>query len=226
MIILTIKQLKRRVIQGLAEPELFYMPWGKKEENNGTLVVNTFFYDYYDMNISEFVGKGDPCYTQIVIKRIKDNQILYCDKYFSALATVHTINSIPYGEYSVRVIRSRYGALLDNKEHYIKIDKDKTEYDIYLGWIMLKVEQYFDNEQLPYRVENNKDNLVEINNVNYRGGVKYKFFDLDNQTLLHTDEYLYNRTQDYFSNFEDSIFHGNVHYRAGWWQDVNCVWGA
>ena len=43
MIILTIKQLKRRVIQGLAEPELFYMPWEKKEKEKDKIHLATTF---------------------------------------------------------------------------------------------------------------------------------------------------------------------------------------
>lgn len=38
MIILTIKQLKRRVVQGLVEPELAYMPWGKKKESEPMII--------------------------------------------------------------------------------------------------------------------------------------------------------------------------------------------
>lgn len=50
MIILTIKQLKRRVVQGLVEPELFYMPWGKKNypEIKDVIKMATTFYRISD----------------------------------------------------------------------------------------------------------------------------------------------------------------------------------
>lgn len=50
MIVLTIKQLKRRVVQGLVEPELFYMPLGKKTKPETKDVINmaTTFYRIHD----------------------------------------------------------------------------------------------------------------------------------------------------------------------------------
>ena len=48
VIILTIKQLKRRVVQGLAEPELFYMPLGKKEKEKDKIHLATTFYRVHD----------------------------------------------------------------------------------------------------------------------------------------------------------------------------------
>ena len=56
MIILTIKQLKRRVVQGLVEPELFYMPWGKKLKSIDYIYLNfkELQYENYDETLEEY----------------------------------------------------------------------------------------------------------------------------------------------------------------------------
>lgn len=192
----------------MVEPELAYMPWKKKEEKKGTLIVNTFLYDYYDINTNCFVGQGSRCYTQIVIKDVKTSQIIYCNKYNTSLSYSYYFYNIPLGLYSVRVIRALYGAQLDNKEYLIKMDQFEYEYNIYLAWVLLKVEQYYENKPLKYRVDQDRYNRVNINNVEYLGGVKYKFYDFDNVSLLHNDDYIYSYYKNYLNTLEDSIRDG------------------
>ena len=70
MIILTIKQLKRRVVQGLVEPELFYMPLEKKEEKIQKLFISSRSYRVHN-STTESAYHGWEKYTVINIENIK-----------------------------------------------------------------------------------------------------------------------------------------------------------
>ena len=100
MIILTIKQLKRRVVQGLVEPELAYMPLGKKEEKKGTLIVNLLTYSTYDIDNAKFISDLTmESYGAIVIVNSK-NEIVYNTK-MQKDQSVFVINMLPYGKYKI-----------------------------------------------------------------------------------------------------------------------------
>lgn len=67
MIFLTIKQLKKRVVQGLVEPELFYMPLGKKE-NPKELTISSYCYKVHQ---NEYSYHGWEKYSVVSIENIK-----------------------------------------------------------------------------------------------------------------------------------------------------------
>lgn len=69
MIFLTIKQLKRRVVQGLVEPELAYMPWGKKEELK-ELTISSYCYKVHQ-TLYESLYHGWEKYPVVSIENIK-----------------------------------------------------------------------------------------------------------------------------------------------------------
>ena len=71
MIILTIKQLKRRVVQGLVEPELFYMPWKKTEEKIQKLFISSKSYRVHSSSTAESAYHGWEKYVVINIENIK-----------------------------------------------------------------------------------------------------------------------------------------------------------
>ena len=70
MIILTIKQLKRRVVQGLVEPELFKLPWREREEKIQKLFISSRSYRVHN-STTESAYHGWEKYTAINIENIK-----------------------------------------------------------------------------------------------------------------------------------------------------------
>ena len=69
---LNVKQFKKRFIRGLVEPELFYMPWGKKEEKIQKLFISSRSYRVHN-STTESAYHGWEKYTVINIENIKLN---------------------------------------------------------------------------------------------------------------------------------------------------------
>ena len=134
--ILTIKQLKRRVIQGLAEPELFYMPFNQK----GTLVINLLTYSAFNIDTNTTVDNGKYVAVKgsIVVKNLQD-EIIYNG--IGIENTNYIIKDLPYGTYNIKVIYSI--EKLDNKWHTVILNKPIINEDIFLQWFpVYKCESY------------------------------------------------------------------------------------
>lgn len=141
VIILTIKQLKRRVVQGLAEPELFYMPFGKKEKTCEYIYLSfrELQYSNYDEMLSEY-----PEYMNDILKLNKyknvisydgSEAILYTNDYkpickLFISSTNIILKNIPYGTYRIRIIKGR-GCTL--QEYIIVVDENSNKKTFTLG---------------------------------------------------------------------------------------------
>ena len=186
VIILTIKQLKRRVVQGLIEPELFYMPWGKKETPEtryGNLVVNLQTYSTYDIDNNVIV---DNVYTTtkgaIVIKN-NQNKIVYNSK--NMKDTNRFIVRLLYGEYQIKVIRA-LDDKIDNIWYSVTIDKYSITKNIILSWFPVNrsVIYYKDDEELPYYFTGNyASSNVSFSNINLKGVCYCKVYENDNMII-------------------------------------------
>ena len=208
---LNVKQFKKRFIRGLVEPELFYLPVEDYEKKIcKQFTINTFFYDYYDLNLKKFVGKGYACYTQIIVKNQKTSEIVYCNKHNTILKASVTLSNIPYGEYSIRVIRA-YEAIVDNKEYILNIDQENCEYDILLSWMMLKVEQTFEENPISHRIDYDRNTGVNIYNTDFYGITKFKYYDIDEKSLLHNDEYIYLYTEGILPTIADARYYKDLY---------------
>ena len=82
---------------GYGQKEMFYYPVKKDKKICNKLTINTFRYKYYDFETKKFVGKGLTCLTQILIKDITTQKIIYCNKssknYSSSVASSSTTSS-------------------------------------------------------------------------------------------------------------------------------------
>lgn len=117
---MTIKQFKKRWLMSKIEPELFYMPAKKKDENIiGRLIIEFIPYDTFDIDTEEFSNtrkRNIPA--MIVIKNVKD-EVVYKSEYY--LNRVDIL--LPLGTYYVKVVKVR-GYLLDEIFHEVIVDKN------------------------------------------------------------------------------------------------------
>ena len=137
---MTIKQLKRRVVQGLVEPELFYMPFGKKitKQFAKQLIIDIRLFNTLNLNNMEYSNtEGIANYTidgHIVIKDL-DGNIVYNSKqeqYYSNW--LYILSDFPYGTYKLKVIYTRNIGVVDNKEYELVVQQEEVKFTVYLKY--------------------------------------------------------------------------------------------
>lgn len=178
--ILTIKQLKRRFMHGLVEPELFYMPWGSMS----TLTVNLISYSTYDINnncIIEDMNKTISVKGAIVIVD-SNNKVVYNSKRLSDRSNFKI--QLPYGKYKIKVIRT-YNRKADNKWYEITINKKVSIIDIILPWYkVIKTEEYVSDELQPYVLIGDCGSpYLSFNNIELKGQAYCRIYE-DNVLIL------------------------------------------
>ena len=205
MIILTIKQLKRRVVQGLVEPELVYMPWGKKLKSIDYIYLNfkELQYENYDEVLEEY-----PEYSEQILKFNKysgglkaglmSEAIFYTNDYkpmFKMMVDndLIQIKNIPCGTYHIRIIKSQ-GYVMN--EYTIVVDNNSNQqvYIIELYRSYIKAEFGIEESENPVGIyEKNTydedDNRWLINHClggNASGRMFYKIYDYNNKYLGKT----------------------------------------
>ena len=134
----------------------------------------------------KFVGKGLTCLTQILIKDITTQKIIYCNKSSKNYSSSVVLNNIPYGKYSLRVISAVYG-YVDNTEHIIDVNCEEFNCDIPVKTNIIIIEQYIENKPLDYYLTPNMNGDSNIDSIQITGGVKYKYLDMDNNSLFNTE---------------------------------------
>ena len=156
VIILTIKQLKRRVVQGLVEPELFYMPLGKKtsKEHCNALTINIYLYNTLNLETMEY-SNSDGLFKTVVLSHIiildsNNNVFFNSKKHFSTHrentepSSKFILNDVPYGDYQVKIIYATSGGVVDDTCYNIKIDDMNVNFDIYLKYYWTTVSTIID----------------------------------------------------------------------------------
>lgn len=174
---------------GYGQKEMFYYPVKSKKEKPkicNKLTINTFLYKYYDVELKKFVGKGLKCLTQILIKDITTQKIIYCNKNSTKYYSSVVLNNVPYGKYSLRLISACW-AYVDNTEHIINVNCEEFNCDIPVKTNIITIEQYLENKPLDYYLTKNMDEDTNIDSIQVIGGIKHKFLDMDNNSLFNTE---------------------------------------
>lgn len=201
---MNVKQFKRRFINGLVEPELFYMPVKKKENSIDYFYLSfkeLLYSNYYDM-LKEY-----PEYTDKILKLNKyqtslkasySSEAIFFDKYYKPLFKMQVNNNlikiqhIPYGIYHIRIIK---GAGYTLNEYTIEINKDsnKKTFILELFRSYLKIEFGMEDGENPstiyenniYRESNTQSpwTLDHCLSCNASGRMYYKYYTYDNKYL-------------------------------------------
>lgn len=205
---MTVKQFKRRVINGLVETDLFKMPVGKKEKKRIDRIYLSFqelaYVNYYNV-LEEYPEYSEQILSinkYINLKSGAVEAILFDENYSPIFKTniytntnSFTIRNIPCGIYHIRIIKG-YGFQL--KEYTIEVTEKSNEntYIIELTRSFIKVEIDSDdgvNSSTIY--ENNSYTEVEESNkvspwlidhclfCDVSGRVYYKYYTYDNKYL-------------------------------------------
>lgn len=184
-------------MHGLIEPELFYMPWGKKIKYI-YLNFQELQYLNYDKMLEDY-----PEYTDDILKRDKYGSLMTeirSQTEFMFLDSNHNpifkacpngsvegairIDNIPYGKYYVKIIKSK-GYLLDEFEIVVDSGSNEKVYDIILTRSIMKVEMGIDQTE-----SNNDYKFLAPNPSRYydiscqsSGRLYYKFYDPNGKYL-------------------------------------------
>lgn len=131
---MNVAELKKRILRGFAQPELFWIPVKKKEETKtGSVTIGTRI-PYYNVDTEEFDTSWQYWAwwnTQIVVKDMS-GKIVYLTKKGYSYAS-QPINNIPYGKYKIKVIWAQYGGVvLDNEWHEFVLNDETNNSVVYV----------------------------------------------------------------------------------------------
>lgn len=189
----------------MVEPELAYMPWEKKEDKKGMLIVNLLTYSTYDIDNAKFISDLTmESYGAIVVVNSK-NEIVYNTK-MQKDQSVFVINMLPYGKYKIKVIRNRDDKI-DNKWHNVVINQNGLSTNIILPrFPVSKSEVYIRKDEiLPSFHTGNTDFLSAVG----KGRVYCKVYE-DNNLLI--DEPLCNVSA--FGGISEQYYNGGSVYKT------------
>lgn len=185
VIILTIKQLKRRVVQGLIEPELFYMPW---EENKKTHLCTLQFktYSIYDTINKKWESEISTS-VSIIIASL-NGKVLYNSKktYINSV-----LISLATGKYRIKVISSKSCKINQKWQEFTVTDNaDKQTFSFYLErQDFYKVKVITDkNATIPMIILQNKDDTK----------IASKIYDAYGTGVIYNDYYNYFTNEQVF----------------------------
>lgn len=103
---MNVKQFKRRLVNGLVEPELFYMPVGKKETGTVVIIQNVYTEYYPETNTyGNYQTRSDvACFVLIN----KSTGVIYYNSKKTNISRYNPIeiNDIPIGEYILKILFS------------------------------------------------------------------------------------------------------------------------
>lgn len=178
---MNVKQFKRRLVNGLVEPELFYMPVGKKDIPKGNLTIRLFTYTTYNLDTKQY-EKNKVATTGKIVVMDSMNNIIYNSKSDVRDSSFFYLYDISYGTYKIKIIKSNTG-LVDNTWHTVIVNKKTQICDITLPWVdIYKVDTYLKNENIPTYIYN-EPNGSRINNVEAKGVLYDDYYEGDNLIL-------------------------------------------
>ena len=218
MIILTIKQLKRRVVQGLVEPELFYMPL--KDEVKIDCYISFVISQSYDLIKKEWLSLSSdkwiddisqinlryifaPC--EYVIKDSLGN-IVQLNKVITRNCHLYNIKS---GKYYLKILKSSYAEVnnewieftLDeddnNKVRYIELTPQNLFYKTKVSLLQDKENMSFTDNIYSDSVYQGTESTIDSHAY---GVKKIEYFDKNNQLI-------------YSTNTQNSGFHNPISIR-------------
>ena len=202
MIILTIKQLKRRVVQGLVEPELFYMPWGKKIIKRIYLNFQELHYINYDKMLNDYPEYSDDIlkydkYGCLMTTSLTQTEFIFLDSNRNPIFKTNGngdinvsinnaiwIDNIPCGKYYIKIIKSK-GYLLDEFEIIVDESSNEKIYNMVLQRSMLKIEKGVENTEpnSDYKFIDSDPNSKYDINCESSGRLFYKIYDPNGKYL-------------------------------------------
>lgn len=158
---MTVNEFKRRWLLSKIRPELFYADLKRAEGKRGTLQIYLTTYAYYDIDKNDYYAAVPPnkyCINAsgaIVVKDAKNNVVYNSrvqngDGEYSNRVSF-SIQNLPYGEYKVKVIRSK-DCDPDSEWHNVVLSNEYQRHYIMLKWqeeSVYIVKTYFDPDLEP-----------------------------------------------------------------------------
>ncbi len=210
VIFLTIKQLKRRVIQGLVEPELFYIPWEKKEEQN--CFIRFLMHNVYDLanNIWDESISSSANVSFVIIN--SSGNIVYNTKQYNT--TSIRIN-LPIGKYKIKFIASKNCKISNNWQEFI-VKKSSEGKQLNISFY-LQCQDFY-----KVKVRINEDELIPaiVLENKYENKRKSKIINAYGKGVIYNDYYNYFTNENVFSScgyystrFNPSISRNDIPWR-------------
>lgn len=200
---MNIKQFKKRWLMSKIEPELFYMPAGKKEKEVKYVSISIRFImsNKYDLGTKDFMPLTQEdisnydyqnCSCGCVIKTSKE-EIVYLRR---STYSYHYLRNIKCGKYSIKILLSNQ-AEIDNKWIDFEItEEDNNNTKIFV----LSPQNNLFKTKSSLLSENKSDYLiftstssdilednVNINNCEVYGNKKIEFYDKNNNLITTLD---------------------------------------
>lgn len=192
---MTIKQLKRRVVQGLVEPELFYMPWGKKEETPteqcNNLTIGIYLYNTLNVDTMEYSNTEGLVATRvrshIIITDKNGNLFFNSKRQFdnqnnSNPASFFRLTNVPYGIYQVKIIYTEGTGVVDNQTYNLIVDKQEVALKLYLKYYWVTETLCLDKGSVNSYVSGNTFEVSDLNIKSYWGHINVT--DDENEGIL------------------------------------------
>lgn len=161
------------MVQGLTEPELFYMPFGKKVAKETRIYISLF--NTFDINTMEYSHNTKlsscPVSSHIIITNQHGNIIFNSKKQHSKYRDNYNPNhyfvleNLPYGTYKVKVIYTDGTGIVDNTFYEFIVENEYVFYTIYLKFRWVTQTLYMDEGDIQTYIGGSEKNFT-VNSVN------------------------------------------------------------